>query len=57
MSHFHVVSDLYNGLFLIQCSNPEVSVNYSMWNRIKSGLPRHYVMPDPKMLTILKQMK
>lgn len=44
---FGVMSDLYNRLFAVQVSNPEVIVDYVIWNRIKSQLPKDYLIPDP----------
>lgn len=43
---FTVISDLYNRLFARQVSNPEILVDYAVWNRIKSQLPKDYVLPD-----------
>lgn len=44
---YGVMSDLYNRLFAFQVSNPDVIVDYVIWNRIKSQLPKDYIIPDP----------
>lgn len=43
---FSVMSDLYNRIFVNQRSNPEVLVDYVIWNRILQSLPKDYKLPD-----------
>ncbi|MCR8645185.1 hypothetical protein NV379_21250 [Paenibacillus sp. N1-5-1-14] len=52
---FTVIGDLYNCLFSAQISNPEVLVNYQVWNQIKANLPKGYKLPDPVIVDILNQ--
>ncbi|NMO95872.1 hypothetical protein [Paenibacillus lemnae] len=47
-----VMSDLYNRVFAVQVSNPDLMVDYVIWNRILSQLPRDYVLPDPLVYNI-----
>jgi hypothetical protein len=47
MERFKVMGDLYNALFTVQKSNPEVLVDYVVWNHIKTSLPKDYLLPDP----------
>ncbi|MFD0694191.1 hypothetical protein ACFQZT_08805 [Paenibacillus sp. GCM10027628] len=46
MESFKVIGDLYNRLFLVQTSNPDVLVDYVVWNKIKTSLPKDYRLPD-----------
>jgi hypothetical protein len=46
MGSFQVLGDLYNALFTGQFSNPEILVDYEIWNRIKVSLPKNYSLPD-----------
>ncbi|MFB5761706.1 hypothetical protein [Paenibacillus medicaginis] len=48
-----VISDLYNGIFAVQQSHPDLYVDYSIWNRINIGLPEQYILPDQRILTVL----
>ncbi|WP_166240451.1 hypothetical protein [Paenibacillus turpanensis] len=47
------ISDLYNSMFRIETSNPEVLVNLHVWNRILKGLPANYQLHDD---TLLKEI-
>jgi len=49
---FTVVSDLYNRIFTVQTSHPEVEVDYVTWNRIFALLPRDYQLPDNTVLSL-----
>jgi len=49
---FNVMSDLYNRIFVNQISNPEVLVDYSIWNRIFQSLPKDYKLPDEQVTYI-----
>jgi hypothetical protein len=48
-----VISDLYNRLFAVQQSYPDLYVDYNIWNKINTRLPEEYTMPD---LTILSAL-
>ncbi|MGE7824190.1 hypothetical protein [Paenibacillus sp. NPDC093718] len=43
---FSVMSDLYNRIFVNQTTNPELLVDYTVWNRIMQSLPKDYKLPD-----------
>ncbi|QCT02856.1 zinc finger (CCCH type) protein, putative [Paenibacillus algicola] len=49
---YQVISDLYNRWFAVQTSNPELLVDYVVWNQIVSALPKDYVLPDPLIYNI-----
>ncbi|MDF2936150.1 MAG: hypothetical protein K0Q90_1523 [Paenibacillaceae bacterium] len=51
---FSVLGDLYNRIFVIQTSD-SVRVDYYVWNRIFSGLPKDYLLPDMDIYTFLPQ--
>lgn len=51
---FKVLGDLYNRIFAIQASD-DVWVDYDVWNRIFSGLPKDYLLPDMAIYTFLPQ--
>jgi hypothetical protein len=46
MGSFRVIGDLYNALFAVQTTNLDVLVDYEVWNRIKTSLPKDYLLPD-----------
>lgn len=48
-----VISDLYNRIFAVQQSHPDMYVEYSIWNRINMGLPEEYTLPDQRILSVL----
>lgn len=50
-----VIGDLYNRIFAVQTSNPEVLVDYAVWNLIFEGLPKDYKLPDMAVYTFLPQ--
>ncbi|WP_167686458.1 hypothetical protein [Paenibacillus polymyxa] len=52
---FPVVGDLYNRIFEIQQSHPDLKVDYAIWNRINTSLPEDYKLPDADILERLKQ--
>ena len=52
---FPIVGDLYNRIFEIQQSHPELEVDYAIWNRINTSLPEDYKLPDADILERLKQ--
>lgn len=54
-SGFLVLGDLYNRIFVTQISDPMLSVDYAVWNRIFSGLPKDYLLPDMAIYTFLPQ--
>lgn len=56
MGPVYVLGDLYNSLFTIQTSNPEIAVEYKIWNQIKAGLPPNYTIPDPNMNLMIKHL-
>ncbi|WP_410771910.1 hypothetical protein [Fontibacillus sp. BL9] len=41
-----VPGDMYNRIFAIQTSHPEVMVEYSVWSKIIANLPGDYQLPD-----------
>ncbi len=49
---FKVLGDLYNRRFAVQTSDP-LWVDYYVWNRIYSGLPKDYLLPDMAIYTFL----
>ncbi|GGF89726.1 hypothetical protein [Paenibacillus aceti] len=51
-NRFMVASDLYNRIFTVQSSNPEVEVDYVIWNRLFALLPRDYQLPDNTVLSL-----
>lgn len=51
---FKVLGDLYNRLFVIQTSDP-LLVDYNVWNRIYSRLPKDYLLPDMAVYNFLPQ--
>lgn len=51
---FKVLGDLYNRRFAVQTSDP-LLVDYYVWNRIYSGLPKDYLLPDMAIYTFLPQ--
>ncbi|MCD1258086.1 hypothetical protein B5M42_004435 [Paenibacillus athensensis] len=55
MSEFSVLSDLYNRLFAVQISNPDLSVDYWVWNTIYAELPQGYTLPDMQIVQVLNQ--
>jgi len=55
MNSRQVLSDLYNTMFTKQMTNLDLSVDYSVWNRIKRNAPDHYLMPDQVVLYFLHQ--
>lgn len=57
MDAFLVIGDLYNGLFATQTSDPDIMVDYRVWNKIKATLPSDYKLPDPTILERLAQLK
>lgn len=50
-----VICDLYNRIFSLQISTPELLVDYSVWNQIFASLPENYQIPDDEVLTRTKQ--
>lgn len=46
MGSFKIIGDLYNALFAVQTTNLDVLVDYEVWNRIKTSLPKDYMLPD-----------
>jgi hypothetical protein len=54
-SGFKITGDLYNRIFAVQTSSPDVFVDYGIWNRIFAGLPEDYLMPDLNVYTFLPQ--
>jgi hypothetical protein len=48
-----VIGDLYNSLFAVQTSNPDLMVDYEVWNKIKASLPAGYTIPDPLIMNVL----
>ncbi|WP_197479988.1 hypothetical protein [Paenibacillus swuensis] len=46
MEEVKVPSVLYDSLFTIYVSEPELEVDSVVWNRIMTGLPSGYTMPD-----------
>lgn len=50
---FTVTGDLYNRIFVVQTSNPEVAVDYGVWNRIFASLPKEYKVPDLPVITFI----
>lgn len=57
MERIMVRGDLYNSLFTQQTSSPDIFVDYHVWNQIKAGLPQDYVMPDPRMNSIISDLR
>jgi|GEM_PF-2172120 len=53
MSEFLVISDLYNRLFAVHTSNPDVLVDYWVWNTIYAELPPGYTLPDMQIVQVL----
>ncbi|GAA0397469.1 hypothetical protein GCM10008933_30030 [Paenibacillus motobuensis] len=49
---FMVISDLYNRIFTVETSHPEVEVDYVIWNRVFALLPREYKLPDHAVLSL-----
>ncbi|MEW9700284.1 glycosyltransferase family 4 protein [Paenibacillus sp. SI8] len=49
-----IIGDLYNRLFAEQVSNPDVTVDYFIWNRIYNSLPSDYSLPDQTFLAALQ---
>ncbi|GAB6930267.1 hypothetical protein JCM10914A_42500 [Paenibacillus sp. JCM 10914] len=49
---FTVMSDLYNRIFVRQISNPDILVDYAVWNRILESLPKEYKLPDEAVTNI-----
>ncbi|MDF2927534.1 MAG: hypothetical protein K0R57_6448 [Paenibacillaceae bacterium] len=52
---FEVISDLYNRIFVIQTSSPQLCVDYTVWNRIFAALPQDYMLPDMAVYDFLPQ--
>lgn len=50
-NRYMVIGDLYNRIFFVQISNPEVLVDYVTWNKIFETLPKDYQLPDMAILT------
>lgn len=50
---FAVIADLYNRIFVNACSNPDLTVDYAVWNRIFEGLPQDYLLPDMQVYALL----
>jgi hypothetical protein len=55
MESFKVIGDLYNSFFLVQISNPDIMVDYQVWNHLKAILPADYKLPDMNILSVLNQ--
>lgn len=53
---FMVTSDLYNRIFTVETSHPEVEVDYVIWNRIFALLPREYKLPDNTVLSLRSEV-
>lgn len=51
---FQIDSDLYNRIFIEAPFNPELVVDYAVWNRIFASLPPSYRLPDEELLTLTK---
>jgi hypothetical protein len=51
---YMVICDLYNRIFVEQVSNPDVLVDYYVWNAIFESLPKDYKLPDMPVLTTNK---
>lgn len=51
---YKVLGDLYNRLFAIQTSD-SIWVDYYVWNRIYSRLPKDYLLPDMEVYNFLPQ--
>lgn len=47
-----VISDLYNRIFTVQTSHPELLVDYVIWNKIFESLPPGYQLPDYPVLNL-----
>lgn len=52
MGSFQIDSDLYNRIFINAPSNPELLVDYAVWNQIFASLPLTYHLPDEEVLTL-----
>lgn len=50
---YKVLGDLYNRIFVTQSSSQGLTVDYYVWNRIFSGLPKGYQLPDMAVYTFL----
>ena len=48
---YMVIGDLYNRIFSVQISHPEVLVDYVTWNQIFASLPMNYKLPDMPVFT------
>lgn len=57
MEQFLVIGDLYNGMFSQQTSDPDLMVDYRVWNQIRAALPSDYTLPDQWMIERLSQLK
>ncbi len=51
---FMVTGDLYNRIFAVQISNPNIVVDYAVWNAIFKSLPRSYRLPDLPVTAVLE---
>jgi glycosyltransferase involved in cell wall biosynthesis len=49
-----VTGDDYNRLFAELVSTPDISVDYSTWNKLFNSLPRDYLLPDQAFLALLR---
>ncbi|WP_159881060.1 hypothetical protein [Paenibacillus puerhi] len=49
-----ICGDLYNRLFTVQISSPQLMVDYEVWTRIFESLPEGYTLPDETILQALK---
>ncbi|SDD30877.1 hypothetical protein SAMN02799630_02749 [Paenibacillus sp. UNCCL117] len=55
MNLTHICGDLYNRLFAVQISSPELRVDYEVWTRIYESLPEGYTLPDYEILQALQR--
>jgi hypothetical protein len=56
MTSFYVLGDLYNSLFVIPLTHPELKVDYVIWNQIINNLPDHYKLPDMEVVHELNRL-
>lgn len=52
MNHL-IIGDLYNRIFKVQQSHPELEVDYTIWNQINTSLPVGYELPDHEVLHLM----
>jgi hypothetical protein len=50
-----VIGDLYNRLFHVPSSNPELLVEYELWTQLSTNLPPGYVLPDYPLLGLMPE--